>query len=70
MTEVDRMLDMGFVQDIKDIVSQIPTPHQTLFFSATVNRKIQPLIDSFLTNPAEISVKTQESSKKCGTKHR
>ncbi|MDD2224632.1 MAG: DEAD/DEAH box helicase [Candidatus Shapirobacteria bacterium] len=63
LDEVDRMLDMGFVQDIKDIVSQIPTPHQTLFFSATVNRKIQPLIDSFLTNPAEISVKTQESSK-------
>jgi len=63
LDEVDRMLDMGFVQDIKDIVSQIPQPHQTLFFSATVNRKIQPLIDSFLTNPVEISVKTQESSK-------
>jgi len=63
LDEVDRMLDMGFVQDIKDIVSQIPIPHQTLFFSATVNKKIQPLIDSFLTDPAEISVKTQESSK-------
>jgi len=63
LDEVDRMLDMGFVEDIKEIVKQIPTPHQTLFFSATVNRKIQPLIDSFLTNPAEISVKTQESSK-------
>lgn len=63
LDEVDRMLDMGFIGDIKEIVSQIPTPHQTLFFSATVNKKIQPLIESFLTNPAEISVKTQESSK-------
>jgi len=63
LDEVDRMLDMGFVEDIKQIVSQIPTPHQTLFFSATVNRKIQPLIETFLHNPAEVSVKTQESSK-------
>lgn len=63
LDEVDRMLDMGFVEDIKEIVKQIPTPHQTLFFSATVNKKIQPLISSFLTDPAEVSVKTQESSK-------
>lgn len=63
LDEVDRMLDMGFVNDIKEIISQIPTPHQTLFFSATVDRKIEHLIDSFLVNPAKISVKTQESSK-------
>ncbi|MDD4026618.1 MAG: DEAD/DEAH box helicase [Candidatus Shapirobacteria bacterium] len=63
LDEVDRMLDMGFVEDIKEIVKQIPSPHQTLFFSATVNKKIEHLIDSFLTNPAKISVKTQESSK-------
>ena len=63
LDEVDRMLDMGFVEDIKEIVSQIPQPHQTLFFSATVNKKIEYLIDSFLNNPAKISVKTQESSK-------
>jgi len=63
LDEVDRMLDMGFVEDIKQIVAQIPTPHQTLFFSATVNRKIEPLINSFLVNPAKVSVVTQESSK-------
>ena len=57
------MLDMGFVEDIKQIVAQTPTPHQTLFFSATINRKIEPLINSFLVNPAKISVATQESSK-------
>ena len=63
LDEVDRMLDMGFVGEIKEIIAQIPSPHQTLFFSATVNKKIQPLIDSFLINPARISVETQESSK-------
>ena len=63
LDEVDRMLDMGFVNDIKEIIEQIPKPHQTLFFSATVDRKIEHLIDSFLVNPAKISVKTQESSK-------
>ncbi|MDD2482789.1 MAG: DEAD/DEAH box helicase [Candidatus Shapirobacteria bacterium] len=63
LDEVDRMLDMGFVADIKEIISQIPSPHQTLFFSATVDKKIEHLIDSFLVNPVKISVKTQESSK-------
>jgi superfamily II DNA/RNA helicase len=63
LDEVDRMLDMGFVADIKEIVNQIPKPRQTLFFSATVDRKIQPLVDSFLNDPVKISVKTQESSK-------
>jgi superfamily II DNA/RNA helicase len=63
LDEVDRMLDMGFVNDIKEIIDQIPRPHQTLFFSATVDRKIEHLIDSFLVDPVKISVKTQESSK-------
>jgi ATP-dependent RNA helicase RhlE len=63
LDEVDRMLDMGFIEDIKEIVNQIPKPRQTLFFSATVDRKIEHLIDSFLTDPVKISVKTQESSK-------
>ncbi len=63
LDEVDRMLDMGFIGDIKEIVAKIPTPHQTLFFSATVNRKVEPLINSFLVNPVKVSVTTQESSK-------
>ena len=63
LDEVDRMLDMGFVADIKEIMTQIPSPRQILFFSATVDRKIEHLIDSFLVNPVKISVKTQESSK-------
>lgn len=63
LDEVDRMLDMGFIGDIKEIVSQIPTPHQTLFFSATVNKKIEPLVNSFLNNPAKVSIESQQSSK-------
>ena len=62
LDEVDRMLDMGFVDDIKSIVEQIPATRQTLFFSATVDKKIEMLIDSFLTNPIKISVKTPNAS--------
>jgi superfamily II DNA/RNA helicase len=40
LDEVDRMLDMGFVDDIREIMSQIPQPRQTLFFSATIDRKV------------------------------
>lgn len=62
LDEVDRMLDMGFINDIRWIVDQIPKTRQTLFFSATVDRKIEMLIDTFLTNPVKISIKTQEAS--------
>jgi len=62
LDEVDRMLDMGFIDDIKSIVDQIPTSRQTLFFSATVDKKVESLIDTFLTNPVKISVKTPNAS--------
>lgn len=62
LDEVDRMLDMGFVNDIKEIMSQIPATRQTLFFSATVNKKVDFLINTLLKNPIKISVKTQDSS--------
>lgn len=63
LDEVDRMLDMGFINDIRMIVDQIPKEkRQTLFFSATMDRKIETLIDTFLTDPVKISVKTQDSS--------
>ena len=62
LDEVDRMLDMGFIDDIRMILDKIPKTRQTLFFSATVDRKVEGLIDTFLNNPVKISVKTQNSS--------
>jgi len=62
LDEVDRMLDMGFINDIRSIVEKIPANRQTLFFSATMDRKIETLVNTFLTDPVRISVKTQESS--------
>jgi len=62
LDEVDRMLDMGFIEDIRHIVNQINGKRQTLFFSATVDRKIEALINTFLVDPVRVSVKTSDSS--------
>ncbi|MEI8067354.1 MAG: DEAD/DEAH box helicase [Candidatus Shapirobacteria bacterium] len=62
LDEVDRMLDMGFIDDIRSIVDQIPKTRQTLFFSATTTPRIELLINTFLNNPARVSVKTQDTS--------
>ncbi|MEK7527538.1 MAG: DEAD/DEAH box helicase [Patescibacteria group bacterium] len=62
LDEVDRMLDMGFIHDIKSIVDQTPKTRQTLFFSATVDRKIETLIGTFLQNPVKLSIRAQSSA--------
>jgi superfamily II DNA/RNA helicase len=54
--EADRMLDMGFIPDVERIVSLLPQPRQTLFFSATMGPEIRRLGDAFLHNPKEIAV--------------
>jgi ATP-dependent RNA helicase RhlE len=56
LDEADRMLDMGFVHDVKKIISKIPTKRQTLFFSATMPKEIQQLADTILNNPAKVEV--------------
>jgi ATP-dependent RNA helicase RhlE len=56
LDEADRMLDMGFVHDVKRIIAKLPVKRQTLFFSATMPPEIQQLANVLLTNPARVEV--------------
>ncbi len=56
LDEADRMLDMGFIHDVKKVISKLPPKRQTLFFSATMPPEIQKLADILLTKPVKVEV--------------
>lgn len=62
LDEVDTMLDMGFINDMKYIISKLPERRQSIFFSATISKSIKSVMDEFLKNPVSVSVKTRQSS--------
>lgn len=62
LDESDRMLDMGFVDDMKLLMNEMPKPHQTLFFSATTNGGVNKIIQNFLVNPVFVEVKTRDTA--------
>jgi len=63
LDEADRMLDMGFINDMRFIMNKMPKERQTLFFSATITREIDGLVREFLKTPVTISVKTGDTAK-------
>jgi superfamily II DNA/RNA helicase len=56
LDEADRMLDMGFINDIRKIVAKLPVKRQTLFFSATMPKDIAELAEAMLRDPARVAV--------------
>jgi superfamily II DNA/RNA helicase len=62
LDEVDRMLDMGFINDIRTILSKLPADRQSLFFSATLSPAIESLIRTFTEDPITIMARSAETS--------
>jgi len=62
LDEVDRMFDMGFGKDIRYILDLIPKERQSLFFSATISREVEGLINAYSKSPTNINVKTRDTA--------
>jgi ATP-dependent RNA helicase RhlE len=59
LDEADRMVDIGFIQDIKYYISLLPVARQSLFFSATISEKVEEIMNEFVMNPVRVSVVQQ-----------
>ncbi len=62
LDEVDQMMDMGFIHEIRKILSELPKQRQSLFFSATIPKTVLELINQFMINPIQITVKTGDTA--------
>ncbi len=62
LDEVDRMLDMGFVKDVTTILSNTSRDKQSMFFSATIDQKVQTLINTFTKDPLTVSLQASSAS--------
>lgn len=62
LDEVDRMLDMGFVHDVTEILSKVHPQRQSLFFSATMDNRVRTIINTFTEDPVIISLKASDTS--------
>jgi len=60
LDEADHMLDLGFIKDIRDVLRYLPSRHQTLFFSATIDEKIKDLAYSIVRNPIRIQISPKD----------
>lgn len=63
LDEVDQMLDMGFLQDVKRVISNLKQPRQSLFFSATMKKNLEEIAMSLLTDPVKVQVSNTEAAK-------
>ncbi len=60
LDEADHMLALGFIKDIRDVLKHLPPKHQTLFFSATINKDIKDLAYSVVNNPIRIQISPKD----------
>lgn len=62
LDEADRMVDIGFIEDIKYFISLLPANRQSLFFSATISGKVKEILNAFVKNPVTVSVEKQATA--------
>lgn len=62
LDEVDLMVDIGFINDVKFFISLLPKERQSLFFSATISPKVQSILEGFVKDAVTVSVKKQDTS--------